>query len=151
MSHICSLVNFTSGFEPSFPTTLSYNYQLEVEANIVDKRQTVFFSDFFLDYNMSYILSLVNSTSGFEPSFPTTLSYNYQLEVEANIVDKRQTVFFSDFFLDYNMSHIFSLVNSTSGTEPSFPTTLSYNYQLEVEANIVDKRQAVLFTDFFLD
>ena len=108
MSHIFSLVNSTSGFEPSFPTTLSYNYQLEVEANIVDKRQTVFFSDFFLDYNMSHIFSLVNSTSGFEPSFPTTLSYNYQLEVEANIVDKRQTVLFSDFFLDYNMSH-FSL------------------------------------------
>ena len=41
------------------------------------------------------------------------------------------------------MSYIFSLVNSSSGTEPSFPTTLSYNYQLEVEANIVDKRQTV--------
>ena len=45
------------------------------------------------------------------------------------------------------MSHIFSLVNSTSGTEPSFPTTLSYNDQLEEEANIVDKRQTVLFSD----
>ena len=148
MSHIFSLVNSSSGTEPSFPTTLSYNYQLEVEANIVYKRQTVLFSDFFLDYNMSHIFSLINSTSGTGPSFPTTLSYNYQLEVEANIVDKRQTVLFSDFFLDYNMSHILSLVNSTSGTEPSFPTTLSYNDQLEVEANIVYKRQAVLFSDF---